>query len=67
MVYAYITSIQQPMLLYAAGGNEKATKLSGINTNKVYFIAYTNILWAISRNGYNCTYDICTAYLWPEL
>ena len=25
------------------GGNEKATKLSGINTNKVYFLAYTNM------------------------
>ena len=28
---------------YAVGGNEKATKLSGINTNRVYFIAYTNM------------------------
>ena len=28
---------------YAVGGNEKATKLSGINTNKVYFLAYTNM------------------------
>ena len=28
---------------YAVGGNEKATKLSGINTDKVYFIAYTNM------------------------
>ena len=25
------------------GGNEKATKLSGINTNKVYFLAYMNM------------------------
>ena len=25
------------------GGNEKATKLSGINTDKVYFIAYLNM------------------------
>lgn len=29
--------------LYAVGGNEKATKLSGINTNNVYFFAYTNM------------------------
>ena len=28
---------------YAVGGNEKATKLSGINTERVYFIAYTNM------------------------
>ena len=25
------------------GGNEKATKLSGINTNKIYFTAYANM------------------------
>ena len=25
------------------GGNEKASQLSGINTNKVYFIAYANM------------------------
>ena len=25
------------------GGNEKATKLSGINTNNIYFAAYTNM------------------------
>ena len=29
--------------LISFNGNEKATKLSGINTNKVYFIAYTNL------------------------
>ncbi len=29
--------------LYAVGGNEKATRLSGINTKKVYFIAYVNM------------------------
>ena len=28
---------------YAVGGNEKATKLSGINTNRVYFLAYLNM------------------------
>ena len=28
---------------YAVGGNEKATKLSGIDTNKVYFLAYLNM------------------------
>lgn len=29
--------------LYAMGGNEKAAKLSGINTNKVLFLAYVNM------------------------
>ena len=29
--------------LYAVGGNEKATRLSGINTKKVYFFAYANM------------------------
>ena len=29
--------------LYALGGNEKAAKLSGINTNRVLFGAYTNM------------------------
>ena len=27
----------------ALGGNEKATKLSGINTNRIYFSAYVNV------------------------
>lgn len=43
-VYAYITSnTTTGRYFYAVGGNEKATKLSGINTNKVYFIAYLNM------------------------
>ena len=44
MVYGYITSnTTTGRYFYAVGGNEKATKLSGINTNKVYFLAYTNM------------------------
>ena len=44
VVYAYITSnTTVGRAFYAVGGNEKATKLSGINTNKVYFLAYTNM------------------------
>ena len=40
-VYAYITSKTTiGRHLYAVGGNEKATKLSGINTKRVYFFAY---------------------------
>ena len=43
-VYAYITSkTRMGRYLYAVGGNEKATKLSGIDTRKVYFFAYTNM------------------------
>ncbi len=44
LVYGYITSKTTiGRHFYAVGGNEKATKLSGINTNRVYFIAYTNM------------------------
>ena len=43
-VYAYSTSkTKMGRYLYAVGGNEKATKLSGIDTRKVYFFAYTNM------------------------
>ncbi|MHB8128184.1 MAG: multiple monosaccharide ABC transporter permease [Mobilitalea sp.] len=44
MIYAYFTTKTVPgRYLYAMGGNEKATKLSGINTNKVLFLAYVNM------------------------
>ena len=44
LVYGYITSkTTVGRYFYAVGGNEKATKLSGINTDMVYFIAYTNM------------------------
>lgn len=44
LVYGYITSnTTTGRYFYAVGGNEKATKLSGINTNKVYFLAYLNM------------------------
>ena len=43
-IYSYITSKTTiGRHFYAVGGNEKATKLSGINTNRVYFLAYTNM------------------------
>ena len=43
-VYAYLTSKTTiGRHLYAVGGNEKATKLSGIDTKKVYFFAYANM------------------------
>ncbi|MBR6307742.1 MAG: sugar ABC transporter permease [Lachnospiraceae bacterium] len=44
VIYGYITSnTTVGRAFYAVGGNEKATKLSGINTNRVYFLAYTNM------------------------
>ena len=43
-IYGYITSKTTiGRHLYAVGGNEKATKLSGIDTKKVYFFAYANM------------------------
>ena len=43
-IYAYITSKTTiGRHFYAVGGNEKAAKLSGINTNRVYFLAYTSM------------------------
>ena len=43
-IYTYIASkTTTGRYFYAVGGNEKATKLSGINTNKVYFLAYLNM------------------------
>lgn len=42
--YGYLTSkTTTGRYFYAVGGNEKATKLSGINTNRIYFIAYANM------------------------
>lgn len=44
MIYAYYTTKTVPgRYLYAMGGNEKAAKLSGINTNRVLFLAYVNM------------------------
>lgn len=44
VVYGYITSKTTiGRHFYAVGGNEKATKLSGINTKRIYFLAYTNM------------------------
>jgi putative multiple sugar transport system permease protein len=44
LVYNYVaTKTTIGRYLYAVGGNEKATQLSGINTKKVYFFAYTNM------------------------
>ena len=52
LVYAYITSKTTiGRHLYAVGGNEKATKLSGINTKNIYFFAYTNMGFLAALTG----------------
>lgn len=44
IVYSYITSnTKTGRYFYAVGGNEKASKLSGIDTNKIFFLAYINM------------------------
>ena len=44
LVYTYITkNTRMGRYLYAVGGNEKATNLSGIDSRKVYFFAYVNM------------------------
>jgi putative multiple sugar transport system permease protein len=44
LVYGYITTNTAiGRYFYAVGGNEKATRLSGVNTKLVYFVAYANM------------------------
>lgn len=43
-VYSFITNrTTLGRSIYAFGGNERATKLSGINTNKIFFLVYVNM------------------------
>lgn len=43
-IYSFVTTrTVQGRYLYAMGGNEKASQLSGINTNKVLFASYINM------------------------
>lgn len=43
-MYNYFTSNTVPgRYLYAMGGNEKAARLSGVNTKRIQFFAYTNM------------------------
>lgn len=49
MIYGYLTQNTVPgRYFYAMGGNEKTAKLSGIDTNKVLFAAYTNMAFLAS-------------------
>ncbi len=51
-IYTYITNKSVfGRYFYAIGGNEKATKLSGINTNKIYFVAYTQVAFLAGLSG----------------
>ena len=51
-IYAFITSKTAfGRYFYAVGGNEKATKLSGIDTKKVYFLAYTSMSLLAGLSG----------------
>lgn len=44
LIYSYYTSrTVNGRYLYAVGGNEKAAKLSGVDTNKVLFKSYVNM------------------------
>ena len=55
LIYNFITSKTAfGRYFYSVGGNEKATKLSGIDTNKVYFIAYANMGLLAGLGGLLC-------------
>ena len=52
LIYWYITSkTTVGRHFYAVGGNEKAARLSGINTKRVYFIAYVNMSFLAAIAG----------------
>ncbi len=51
-IYAFITSKTAfGRYFYAVGGNEKATKLSGIDTKRVYFMAYASMSLLAGLSG----------------
>ena len=61
LIYGYITqNTAIGRYFYAVGGNEKATRLSGVNTKLVYFLAYANMgllaglagILAVARAGH---------------
>ncbi|MCM8900051.1 sugar ABC transporter permease [Caldicoprobacter algeriensis] len=52
LVYSFFTTKTVPgRYIYAMGGNEKAAKLSGINTNKVLFFTYVNMAFLAAVAG----------------
>ena len=55
IAYGYFTSRTVPgRHFYAMGGNEKAAKLSGIDTNRVLFLAYTNMAFLSAVAALTC-------------
>lgn len=55
-VYSYFTQNTVPgRYLYAIGGNEKAARLSGVNTDHVMFFAYTNMGFLSAVAALVCT------------
>ncbi len=54
-IYSYYTQNTVPgRYLYAIGGNEKAARLSGVNTENVMFFAYTNMGFIAGIAGLVC-------------
>lgn len=52
LAYSFFTTRTVPgRYIYAMGGNEKAAKLSGINTNKVLFFTYVNMAFLAAVAG----------------
>ena len=52
LVYSFITSkTVMGRHLYAIGGNEKAAQLSGVNTNRMLFLAYVNMSFLAAVAG----------------
>lgn len=52
IAYAYITNkTVAGRYLYALGGNQKAARLSGINTNRVFFLVYVNMSFLAAVAG----------------
>src|SRR5690606_14489372 len=52
LVYSFFTTRTVPgRYIYAVGGNEKAAKLSGINTNRVLFFTYVNMAFLAAVAG----------------
>ena len=52
LVYSFITGkTVMGRHLYAIGGNEKAARLSGINTNRMLFLAYVNMSFLAAVAG----------------
>ena len=55
IAYGYFSSRTVPgRHFYAVGGNEKAAKLSGIDTNRILFFAYTNMAFLSAVAALTC-------------